>query len=90
MEFKRQQDGFYLENSEHGKYAEVTFSTVGDEVLVLDHTFVHEQYRGQHIGQNLIAEVVKMARAENKKIIPLCPFSKAEFERMPEYTDVKR
>ncbi|MCZ1518258.1 N-acetyltransferase, partial [Enterococcus faecium] len=30
------------------------------------------------------------ARRDGKKIIPLCPYAKKEFEKKPEYQDVLR
>ena len=33
---------------------------------------------------------VEKARKEHKKIIPLCPFAKKEFDTKPEYGDVLR
>lgn len=28
-------------------------------------------------------------RSEGKKIVPLCPYAKSEFERKPEYKDIE-
>ena len=33
---------------------------------------------------------VELARRDGKKIIPLCPYAKKEFEKKPEYQDVLR
>lgn len=90
MEFKQQHDGFYLEDGQQQKYAEIIFSIAGETILIIDHTYVDERYRGKKIAQKLVAQVVDKARLENKKIMPLCPFARAEFERTPEYADVKK
>jgi predicted GNAT family acetyltransferase len=37
-----------------------------------------------------VAAGVEKARKEGKKIIPLCPFAKKEFEEKSEYADVLR
>ncbi|MER2117389.1 MAG: GNAT family N-acetyltransferase, partial [Enterococcus casseliflavus] len=50
--------------------------------------FVDPAYRGQGLAEKLVAKGVEKARKEQKKIIPLCPFAKKEFERKPEYADV--
>lgn len=56
--------------------------------MIIDHTFVDPAYRGQGLAEKLVAKGVEKARKEQKKIIPLCPFAKKEFERKPEYADV--
>ena len=40
------------------------------------------------IGKDLVKAGVDFARQNNLKIIPLCPFAKAEFEKHADYTDV--
>jgi predicted GNAT family acetyltransferase len=47
-------------------------------------------YRGQGLAEKLVAAGVEKARKEGKKIIPLCPFAKKEFEEKSEYADVLR
>lgn len=67
---------------------ECTFTTYKDNVWIIDHTFVDSSYRGQNIAGNLVKEIVDHARKENKKILPLCPFAKSEFENKEEYHDI--
>lgn len=90
MEFLKDDDSFYLEGPDGERIAEVTFSRAGDDMLIIDHTYVDESLRGQKIAHKLVEQVVEKARKENKKIIPLCPFAKAEFDKIPEYADVLR
>lgn len=68
--------------------AEVTFASVDEQSIVIDHTFVAEELRGQHVGKELIERVVQMAREEGKKIVPSCPYAEALFKRTPEYHDI--
>lgn len=57
--------------------------------LAVFHTEVSERLQGQGIAGRLLAEMVKYAREHNLKIIALCPYVKAQFERHPEqYADV--
>ena len=87
MNFQEEPNRFFL--MENDKLAgEVTFTNAGETMFIIDHTFVDDQFRGQGIAQKLVELVVKKARKENKKIMPLCPFAKGEFERKPEYADV--
>lgn len=88
MEFEKSENRFY-KNDEAGKMiAEVTYVPAGEDRVILDHTFVDPSLRGQGIAGQLVKRVVDEMRIENKKIVPLCPFAKAEFERKPEYQDI--
>ena len=59
-----------------------------EKIWIIDHTEVDENYGGQGIAGQLVAEVVEQAREHQVKIMPLCPFAKKEFSRKPEYADV--
>lgn len=65
---------------------ESTYSK-SDKLWIIDHTYVDDKYRGQGIAGKLVATIVDEARTNDKKIIPLCPFAKREFELKPEYRD---
>jgi predicted GNAT family acetyltransferase len=68
--------------------AEMTFSKAGARLVIIDHTEVPAAFRGQGVGQALVARGVADARAAGKKILPLCPFAAAQFRRHPEWADV--
>lgn len=87
MNFLEEPNRFYLE--ENGNmYAEITWSNAGDTMMIVDHTFVDDSHRGEGIAQALVKAAADKARADNKKIMPLCPFAKKEFEAKAEYADV--
>ncbi len=65
--------------------AEITFVNTGETAWIIDHTSVEDAYRGRNIGQELVKRVVDLAVERGKKIIPLCPFAKKEFDKNPEY-----
>ena len=64
---------------------EITFSRSLKNLIIMDHTFVDENYRGRSIAQNLLALGMECAKENDIKIIPLCPFVKRKFEKNPEY-----
>ena len=68
--------------------AEMTFSKAGAGLLIIDHTGVPPAFRGQGVGEALVARAVADARAEGRRILPLCPFAAAQFRRHPEWHDV--
>lgn len=51
-------------------------------------TYVDAKWKGHAIGNALVQKVVDFAVADNRKIIPLCPFAKKVFDRTPEYEAV--
>ncbi|WP_068114348.1 GNAT family N-acetyltransferase [Tropicimonas marinistellae] len=71
-----------------GHEAELTYSRAGPGSIIIDHTGVPDALRGRGAGQALVARAVADARDEGRKIIPLCPFAKAQIARHPEWQDV--
>lgn len=68
--------------------AELTFSKTTPTLVIADHTAVPETMRGGGVGAKLAARLVADARAGGYRIIPLCPFVKAQYQRHPEWADV--
>ncbi|MRN53284.1 GNAT family N-acetyltransferase [Paenibacillus monticola] len=60
--------------------------TTGD--IVIDHTYVSEDLRGQGAGEELVRAVVDKARTEKLKIVPVCSYAAHQFKKHPEYEDV--
>lgn len=86
-----------IENSKGGEFviqesgnrvAEMGYTNAGDDKIIVDHTFVDTAFRGENIGRDLVKAGIEFAREKNIKIIPLCPFAMAEFERHSDYADV--
>ncbi len=90
MEIKEEKNRFVLLNDEAKEIGEMTWSDAGPDIMIIDHTFVEPEYRGQKLAEKLVLNGVELARREGKKIIPLCPYAKKEFERKPEYQYVLR
>lgn len=78
---------FYVE--ENGALtAEMTYSLAGPGKMIIDHTSVSDQLRGHGVGNLLVDAAVSYSRDKNLKIIPLCPFARSVFNKMPAYDDV--
>ena len=73
---------------ENERVAEMTYSWAGDDKFIIDHTWVSELLRGQHVGRQLLDVLVNFARDKGVKILPLCPFSKSVFDKDPSIHDV--
>ncbi|AOY00077.1 GNAT family N-acetyltransferase [Jeongeupia sp. USM3] len=70
--------------------AEMTYSPLGDDRFIIDHTDVDQAYGGQGIGYQLVDAAVAHARANGMKILPLCPFAASVFKKKgDEYADVR-
>lgn len=67
---------------------EMTFVHSGDQFYIIDHTGVSDAARGRGVGQQLVQTFVEHVRNEGKKILPLCPFAKAQFDKNRDYEDV--
>jgi predicted GNAT family acetyltransferase len=88
LEIKKGKNKFYIGNNENQTLAEIHFVPTGEERIIVDHTYVSDELRGQGIGEKLVNYIVAYAREANKKIIPLCPFAKKEMDKHIEYQDV--
>lgn len=72
----------------NGHEAEMTFSKAGETRMIIDHTGVPRELGGMGVGVALVERAVLDARKAGIKIIPLCPFAKAQIEKHPEWQDV--
>ena len=68
--------------------AEMVYTMVNDHTMIIEHTEVDDSLRGQGVGKKLQAELVDFVRKNNIKVIPLCPFAKAQFDRHKDWHDV--
>lgn len=57
--------------------------------IIIDHTEVETSFGGRGIGKKLVLAGVDFARKNNIKIIPLCSFVSALFEKIEDLQDVK-
>ena len=67
----------------------MTYSIAGPSKIIIDHTEVDPSLQGQGVGGQLVEAAVKHARETHIKILPLCPFAKAMFDKTSEYQDVR-
>lgn len=79
---------FYVGDDIKDPLAEITFIENGDARIVVDHTYVSDELRGQGIAGMLVEQVVMYAREKGKKIKPLCPYAKSKLEKTDSFHDV--
>jgi uncharacterized protein len=80
--------GAFIIKENNQRLAEMTYSKAGDHLIIIDHTEVSDALRGKGAGKQLVSAAVNYAREMNIKILPLCPFAKALFDKTPEFHDV--
>ncbi|MBL0330242.1 MAG: N-acetyltransferase [Bacteroidetes bacterium] len=68
--------------------AKLEYSMAGADKMIISHTEVNPVLSGKGVGKQLVAKAVNFAREHKIKILPLCPFAKAIFDKVPEYNDV--
>ncbi len=74
----------------HGAHVgEITFVRVGADKIIIDYTSVVERYRNISVGLNLVRAVCNLARGQQRKVITICPFARAMFNRYAEFDDVR-
>ena len=88
FEVKKGNNKFYVGESNDIFLAHITYVYEEENVIAIDHTFVSPELRGKSIAAKLLAEVVKMAREENLKVIPVCSYAVAKLTRNDEYEDI--
>lgn len=66
----------------------MTYTWAGSEKFIIDHTEVDPSFKGQGVGKKMVLAAVDYARKNNLKILPLCPFAKAVFDKEESLHDV--
>lgn len=89
---KEQQD------NRHGRYVariagvegegEIAFTNRGPHLISADHTGAPETMRGMGVAPALVDYMIADAREHGFRIIPICPYVRAQYRRHPEWADV--
>jgi predicted GNAT family acetyltransferase len=74
--------------SDGKKAGEMTYTWAGEDKFIIDHTEVDEAYNGKGLAKQLVFAGAEYARANGKKVIPLCTYAKATFQKNKEIQDV--
>jgi uncharacterized protein len=83
-----QKGKFFVTDEAGNQTAEMTYVHAGEHLIIIDHTDVSAVLKGKGAGAQLVKAAVEMARAQQWNIMPLCPFAKSVFDKIPDYADV--
>ena len=78
---------FYVE-TEGEVQAEMIYHMSSPEKMVIEHTEVGDELRGQNVGFKLVNAAVDYARQHHIKITVWCPFARKVFDKRPDWADV--
>lgn len=85
---ERNNKGFAIARENGNKAGAMTYSIASKELIIIDHTEVEPEFKGKGIGKQLLYSIVEMAREKGIKIMPLCPFANAMFQKNEDMQDV--
>ncbi|MDR0252254.1 MAG: N-acetyltransferase [Brucellaceae bacterium] len=85
-------------DARHGRYVaridgvegetEITFTRRAHGVISADHTGAPDSMRGTGAAAALVTYMVEDARKNGFRILPLCPYVRAQYRRHPDWADV--
>lgn len=80
--------GAFIAQDQDKKAGEMTYSKAGENLIIIDHTEVDSSFGGQGVGKKMVLAAVAFARENKIKVLPLCPFAKAAFDKDSDIQDV--
>ncbi|MDE3248755.1 MAG: N-acetyltransferase [Bacteroidota bacterium] len=80
--------GMFFVGQDGAILAEMVYTSPSPSKMIIEHTEVDDSLSGKGVGKALLETAVEYARKQQIKIIPLCPFARAMFDKTPAYADV--
>lgn len=80
--------GRYVVDGPGNVTAGMFYTLSGSDRLIIEHTEVPDAFRGTGTGLRLLEALIADARKAGHKVVPICPFAAAQFERHPEWADI--
>ena len=68
--------------------AKMTFVFAGEHKIIINHTKEKPCSNGKGYRKKLVEKAVKKKKKKGITILPLCPFAKSVFDKIPELRDV--
>lgn len=87
-DFRISKERIWLEDADGKEIAYVTFPTVDEHLVYVNHTVVDDCLRGQGMAGKLMEQLVDTLRSRNDKAALTCSYAIKWFEKHPECSDV--
>lgn len=84
----------WMQSTEEGactepvQVGEMTYQRLTPQRIVIDHTRVFEGFEGRGIARQMVLSAVDFARANHRKIVPVCSYAQTFLTRTDEYQDI--
>jgi predicted GNAT family acetyltransferase len=85
-------------DARHGRYVariagvegegEIIFTNRGPNLISADHTGAPETLRGTGVAPALVTSMIEDARKNGFRIVPICPYVRAQYRKRPDWADV--
>lgn len=85
---EKENSGYAIAREGEERAGAMTFRKPSEDHIIIDHTEVEPEYKGQGVGKKMLYKIVEWAREEGIKITPLCPFAAAMFKKLDDIQDV--
>ena len=69
--------------------AELTWHSAGPGMIVADHTYAPDAMRGTGAAAAMVKHLIEDARIKGLRIVPACSYVRAQFDRHPEWADLR-
>lgn len=79
---------FELLNDEKIAVGELTFLVKDEEQMIINHTGVNPELRGQGLAEKLVLKAIDYAREHHLKVLPFCSYVSVYIGKHPEVQDV--
>jgi predicted GNAT family acetyltransferase len=71
-----------------GRHAGLAVVRLERDAVVFTHTEIEPAFEGKGIGSVLVKGALDDVRAQDKRVVPLCPFVAGYIDRHPQHADL--
>ncbi len=71
------------------KIGSIFFIKIGVDKIMISDAEIEPEYKNQDIELYLTQRIIEMARAQNRKVMSICPHISDIFKQHPEFDDVR-
>ena len=86
MNFITENNRIYMMDKNEKTIAEITFPSIGNQIVDINKTVVDSTLKGQGVANLLMLAVIEKASNENLKIQPTCSYAVKWFEKNSQYS----